>query len=194
MDETVLYELRRTIRADVLASVREEVATAVIAPLSAKIDAISTRVDAISTTLQELSDEVRSLRRMQQRQIALHNNSLKGRDEQVEVVPNMAGLLPTDATPPLAYPYALSFLLVAENHAIPPYRYSNHWSNEKSVSLLQFYNADITRDVGSVGVSDTEEGHQPESDAARANRLRLARVLGVSQAQMQLGAMSLVSV
>jgi hypothetical protein len=113
----------------------------------------------------------------------LMKNSLKTRSEALEIIPNREGTLP-DAT---FFPATLTLnhLLVAGNERLPVTGEVNSWSKYKSVRLLNFY--------------DAGEGYNSETDneysgTARASRLRLAKVLGVSASQIQQCSLSLLDV
>lgn len=107
-------------------------------------------------------------------------NSMVARHEKLHKVPNNEGMYPL-----LDYPESLNQLLVAGNERLPGTGMNNSWNKRKSLELLRFYGA--------------EDGYDSETDnefslTARASRLKLARVIGISSMQIQQAAAALVDI
>ena len=131
-----------------------------------------------------------------------HENSLVGREERfvdlsllfpleflffnrLEPVPNVHGHLPNE------FPTNIMMLLVAGNEQLPDGS-RNEWNNEKSKSLLKFYEVQVD-DSDSEPESDEDETKQElrkvkkelkEYKSSRQRRLEVAKKIGVSRTQL----------
>lgn len=137
---------------------------------------------ALTEKVGSLSAKFDSLARSMEAMGAKQTNSALTRDETLVVVPRTRdGAKPTDQG--LAYPHTLSELLVAGNESLPGKSERNTWSRGKSRALLAFYGEDLSDSEDEV---DAELGIR-----ARAKRLRVARVLGITQAQLNYAQLTL---
>ena len=108
---------------------------------------------------------------------ALRLNSLLAGTDKLSVVPNVAGFKP-DAT--IAYPSCLNCLLISGDSSLPGTDEINTWNKAKTKKLLSFYG--MANDDDNDQDTDTEDENTVGS---RRLRIKLARVLGVSHAQIQ---------
>ena len=98
----------------------------------------------------------------------------------IEVARNFDGIVPSQNLPVgVEYPRSIECLLVADNEMLPSGT-PNVWNKTKSIALLRFYGEDEQ--------TDTEEEN---SASSRARRLRLAKKLGVTKAQLNFAQMDL---
>ena len=104
-----------------------------------------------------------------------YTNSTLGRDDALQRVPLPDGTLPLGE-----YPVSLAALLVAGNESLPNGQL-NTWNAKKSRDLLIQYDPNYETD------GEVEE----LSTRSRNRRLRLARVLGVTRAQLNFAQLSL---
>ena len=107
---------------------------------------------------------------------AKHANACLARAEKLVKVPKPDGKLPTGA-----YPDTILNLLVAGNEKLPDGT-TNTWNKKKSCALLQQYEVDV---------GDMSDGENENTELSRTRRLKLVRVLGVSQAQLNYAQLSL---
>jgi len=112
--------------------------------------------------------------------VALQKNSLKSQSERLELVPNQEGGLPEVAD----YPESISHLVAAGNVRLPTTNAPNTWDKRKCANLLAFYNADDAYDC---------ETDDENSDAARDNRVKLCKVLGITAYQIQQVSISILN-
>ena len=129
----------------------------------------------IQSSFDEIQSSIDDLKASHDRSEALRLNSLLAGTDKLSVIPNVAGFKP-DAT--IAYPSCLNCLLVSGDNLLPGTDEKNIWNKTKSKKLLAFYGMfdDENED------SDTEDENTVSS---RRLRIKLARVLGVSHAQIQ---------
>jgi hypothetical protein len=102
-------------------------------------------------------------------------NATLSRQEQLRKVPLEDGSLPT-----VDYPTTLMELLVAGNEVLPD-NTRNAWNKKKSMALLRAYNEDADD-------SDTDNEYTSKS---RSRRLRVAKVLGITSAQLNFAQLAL---
>jgi hypothetical protein len=126
---------------------------------------INTRLDEIDNRLDGIHTEVRILG-------AKQANSAKGRKEILAIVPKMNGELPT-----IEYP-VIEHLLVAENERLPSGT-ANTWNAGKSLSLIREYDP---------GYETDDTGGETRS---RKRSLKVAQLLGITNAQLTLGLLAL---
>ena len=107
---------------------------------------------------------------------AKHANACLARAEKLVKVPRPDGTPPTGA-----YPETILNLLVVGNEKLPDGT-TNTWNKKKSHALLKQYDADM---------GDMSDGENEHTELSRTRRLKLARVLGVSQAQLNYAQLSL---
>ena len=105
----------------------------------------------------------------------LRLNSLLAGTDKLFILPNVAGFKP-DAT--IAYPSCLNCLLVSGDSSLPGTDEINTWNKAKTKKLLAFYGIVDDEDQD----TDTEDEYTVSS---RRLRIKLARDLGVSHAQIQ---------
>ena len=133
-----------------------------IKPLVEKVDKVVEKVDKIIPILGALEVKER--------------NSSAGRDEPLEWPPNRETGTPYDPQEPIN----INCLLVAGNEMLPNGQ-PNSWNRTKSKAALSYY--------GEGGDSDSEGSEY--SATSRARRLRVARVLGISRAQLNFAQLTL---
>lgn len=138
--------------------------------LDRRIDGIDLRLNGIDLRINGIDLRLGELEKNSRRYFALQINSTKNRSDQLECVPNKEGELPL-----IPYPATLNHLLVAGNERIP-LGDLNTWSRSQSEALLDFYGAADAYD------SESEAENTP---TARALRLKLAKVIGISTLQLQ---------
>ncbi len=109
---------------------------------------------------------------------ALHQNSQVSRADPLVPVPNDYGHFPADDG--VEMPPSLNCLLVAGNEYLPDIVGGNPWNKSKSGSLLRFY-----------GDNDETDDEGEFSSKSRARRLRVAKKLGITQAQLNFAQLSL---
>ena len=103
----------------------------------------------------------------------MQRNSSIGKDENIERIPNDAGNFPRDSN--IEFPSSIHNLLVSGSELLPN-NTVNSWNKIKSLARLKFYGDDEQTD------GETEECSRTSSD----RRLKLARKLGITQAQLKL--------
>jgi hypothetical protein len=130
-----------------------------------RLDGIDNRLDGIDNRLDGIHTEVRILG-------AKLANSAKGREEVLAIVPKMNGELPT-----IEYPI-IEHLLVAGNERLPSGT-ANTWNAGKSLSLIREYDP---------GYETDDTGGETRS---RPRRLRVAQLLGITNAQLTFGLLAL---
>jgi len=141
-------------------------------PLYGRLDAVEGRLDAMEGRLDAMEGR---LTLIEARQI----NSTRSREEPLVKVPFPDGTLPPDAD----YPNSLAHLLVAGNEKLPNGQ-RNGWDMKKSKYLLKKYNA-------TGALSDSDGGEDEHSQRSRNRRLTLARLLGVTAAQLNFAQLTL---
>ena len=130
-----------------------------------RLDGIDNRFDDIDRRLDGIQAEVRILG-------AKQANSAKGREEVLAIVPKMNGELPT-----IEYP-VIENLLVAGNERLPSGTV-NTWNAGKSLSLIREYDP---------GYETDDTGGETRS---RPRRLKVAQLLGITNAQLTFGLLAL---
>eukprot|EP00735_Rhodelphis_limneticus_P011694 TRINITY_DN4829_c0_g1::TRINITY_DN4829_c0_g1_i1::g.998::m.998 TRINITY_DN4829_c0_g1::TRINITY_DN4829_c0_g1_i1::g.998 ORF type:complete len:179 (-),score=11.25,Matrilin_ccoil/PF10393.4/0.2,Matrilin_ccoil/PF10393.4/1.7e+02,RmuC/PF02646.11/0.1 TRINITY_DN4829_c0_g1_i1:108-602(-) len=148
-----------------------------IAPLAEKIDAVVDRLEHLEGRFDQVDSNVKQLNISFNRMAARMENSYLTRDEKLVLVPNEAGDFPS-----ADYPETLSQLLVAGNEKLPNGQ-KNGWNRDKSKKLLRFY--------GEASQSGSDNDDSELSQRSRDRRLRLARKLGITPAQLNFGILSL---
>lgn len=146
-----------------------------IAGLRTDVDGLRTDVAGLRTDVDGLKTNVARLTKDVTRIDLRYINSTLGRDDALQRVPLPDGTLPIGE-----YPASLATLLVAGNESLPNGQL-NTWNVTKSRDLLRQYDPDYETD------DDVEEG----STRSRNRRLRLARVIGVTRAQLNFAQLSL---
>ncbi|EFJ44257.1 hypothetical protein VOLCADRAFT_95491 [Volvox carteri f. nagariensis] len=134
-----------------------------LADLSTKVDDLSTKVDKTMTKVDIL--------------VAKQQNSTATRSDRLQVVPRSDGSMPT-----VDFPESILQLLVADNESLPDGQ-RNTWNRSKSKVLLRQY------EDANESESDTDDNEQ--SSKSRAQRLKLARLLGITNAQLNFAQMTL---
>jgi len=163
--------------ADDLESIRQ-IISQVIKPLEDDVKLLKDDVKLLKDDVKLLKDDVELMKRgmdvMNKRQL----NSLKGRMDQLEIVPNKEGQLPT------ASPNCVCELIVAGNESLPDTNTRNTWNAKKSKRLLLFYGIQDEE-------SEAEDTDAIKPDLARARRLKVAQAVGVSRTQLNYAQLTL---
>ena len=111
--------------------------------------------------------------------MVLQENSFLGTLDALAEVPRLSdGLRPSECG--LAYPMCIGTLVGAGNEALPG---GQPWNKEKSSALLRFYSGNV---------SEVESDVDSDAEKSRRRRVRLARRIGVTQAQLVTGCQVLV--
>ena len=129
----------------------------------------------IQSSIDEIQSSIDDLKASHDRSEALRLNSLLAGTDKLSIVPNVAGFKP-DAS--IAYPSCINCLLVSGDNLLPGTDEINTWNKAKTKNLLSFYGMANDDDEA----TDTEDKNTLSS---RRLRIKLARVLGVSNAQIQ---------
>jgi len=143
-----------------------------------RLTAVEGRLTAVEGRLTAVEGSLTAVEGGLERMRTLQANSCVSRSEALARVPDVHGELP----PIEMFPPTLNHLLVAGSERLPGTGEVNVWNKAKSRWLLAYYGADEGYD------SETDNEHTP---TARSMRFRIARVLGVTQAQLQLASLSL---
>ena len=147
--------------------IKELLATA-IAPIIVRLDLIDERVNNIDDNVHQLVTSVSILNVKSQ-------NSQCGRDDELQVVP-----LPGGNRPTVAYPKSIANLIVSGNERLPNGTVNN-WNSLKSAALIKQYEPDYA----------TDEETQEDTARSRNRRLKLAKLLGVTSAQLNFAQLTL---
>ncbi|KAG2438893.1 hypothetical protein HYH02_010689 [Chlamydomonas schloesseri] len=139
-------------------------------PIKDEIAVLSTKVDDLSAKLDKTMVKVDIL-------VVKQQNSAATRSDRLQVVPRPDGSMPT-----VEYPESIQQLLVAGNESLPDGQ-RNTWNKSKSKALLQQYE--------DANESESEADDNEYSSKSRARRLKLARHLGVTNAQLNFAQMTL---
>ena len=131
--------------------------------------------DLLVEALQPIQSSIDDLKASHDRSETLRLNSLLAGTDKLFILPNVAGFKP-DAT--IAYPSCLNCLLVSGDSSLPGTDEINTWNKAKTKKLLAFYGIVDDEDQD----TDTEDEYTVSS---RRLRIKLARALGVSHAQIQ---------
>lgn len=107
--------------------------------------------------------------------IVLQHNASCGRDDPLLCFPPLPGQQPVE------YPPTIAHLIVAGNESLPNGT-KNSWNKEKSAALLQ------SLDPGYHTEDDTDGEFSPRS---RNRRLKVAKVLGITRAQLNFAQLTL---
>ena len=142
------------------------------------LDEVKERLTAVEGSVDEVKERLTVVEGGLERMRTLQANSCVSRSEALARVPDVHGELP----PIDMFPPTLNHLLVAGSERLPGTGEVNVWNKAKSRWLLAYYGADEGYD------SETDNEHTP---TARSMRFRIARVLGVTQAQLQIASLSL---
>jgi hypothetical protein len=138
---------------------------------------VNGRLDSLTEELRTVKGELRTVNHKVDTVLARQENATKGREERLVPVPKADGTLPVNEFPP-----TIMHLLVAGNEKLPNNEV-NTWNREKSKQLLVEYGEDA---------SDSDVDEKTEySSKSRARRLRLAKKIGVTQAQLNLAQLTL---
>ena len=106
------------------------------------------------------------------------NSFLGANDALIQVPRRSDGLTPGEVA--CDYPRCIGTLVGAGNEALPG---GQAWNSEKSGALLRFYDGDL---------SDTESDTGENADKSRRRRVRVARRIGITQAQLLTGCQMLM--
>ncbi|GLC62271.1 hypothetical protein PLESTB_001864600 [Pleodorina starrii] len=147
----------------------KQVLDAALMPIFAKLGELNDKVSKLDDKVNDLTVGVKILSAKQ------HNSSVSRADRLVKVP------LANGAEPAQDYPESILHLLVAGNETLPNGTVNN-WNKHKSQALLRQYAED------SGDESNTEDEY---SSRSRARRLRLARCLGITQAQLNFAQLTL---
>ena len=152
-----ILQVIMTIKDDI-AAVKQDVAA-----VKQDLAAVKQDVAAVKQDLAAVKHEVKVL-------AAKQMNSTKGRDDPLERVPFPIGAIVNDDG---AYPATLAHLSIAGNENLPNDE-KNMWNARKSRNLLLAYGE------GSESEGEIDEMHP----TARRRRIKLARRLGITTAQL----------
>ena len=132
--------------------------------------------DAIEPTLQSMGATLKSMGAKLESIEAKLENSFAGREEELKWPPHKVIGQPYEAGESIN----INCLLVAGNEKLPNGK-PNTWNMAKSKAALQYYGEEC----------ESDEEKSEYSESSRARRLRLARVLGVSRAQLNFAQLAL---
>lgn len=141
--------------------------------MSNRLDGIDNRLDGIDNQLGNLNGKINNLTIQVKILAKKSENSVKGRSDELAVVPKDDG---TD--PVAAYPTSLEQLLVAGNELLPNGA-TNYWNKERSLALIREYDPGY----------ETDNADEPFS--SRRRRLHLAKLLGITTSQLNYAQMIL---
>ena len=128
--------------------------------------------------LEEIKEMIEPLQHQVKILVAKASNASADRGDLLVSVPR-----PNGCNPDCAYPKCIMALLVAGNEKLPDGS-NNDWNQKKSVRLLRQYG----EDDGEASDSETKNGN---SLTSRVVRLKVARVLGITHAQLNYAQLSL---
>ncbi|PNW71284.1 hypothetical protein CHLRE_16g647750v5 [Chlamydomonas reinhardtii] len=172
MSTIISIEQFKQLLEDALKPIKDEVAG-----LSTKVDVLSTKVAAISTKLDDVSTKLDKTMVKVDILVVKQQNSAATRSDRLQVVPRPDGSMPT-----VDFPESILQLLVAGNESLPDGS-RNTWNKSKSKSLLRQYE--------DASESESETDDNEYSSKSRARRLKLARLLGISNTQLNFAQMTL---
>lgn len=130
---------------------------------------VDKRFDALETSMTVLQTDMKVLQ-------AKQFNSTLSRTDELKIVPKPDGSLPAKED----YPYSFECLLVAGNESLPGSGARNYWNRHKSKKLLRAYDT-ADSDSGGSGADDEQSGK------ARHRRILVAKTLGITLSQLNLG-------
>ncbi|GLC69858.1 hypothetical protein PLESTF_000888200 [Pleodorina starrii] len=134
--------------------------------MAADLKMLSCKVDGLTSEVKVLA--------------AKQLNSTASRSDVLQKVPLRNGSLPTGE-----YPRTIMELTVAGNDALPDGS-NNPWNKARTINLLRQYDEEYEEDSGNE--SGDEDEQSPKS---RTRRLRLARCLGITPAQLNFAQLTL---
>lgn len=148
-----------------------------LAVLSATVNSLSTTVDGLCATVDSISNKLDKTMVKVNILVVKQQNSAATRSDRLQMVPR-----PDGSTPTVDFPETIQQLLVAGNENLPDGQ-RNTWNRKKSKALLQQYE--------DASESESETDDNEYSSKSRARRLKLARHLGVTNAQLNFAQMML---
>ncbi|KAG2432088.1 hypothetical protein HXX76_009015 [Chlamydomonas incerta] len=176
MSQNISFEQIKQLLEDALKPLATKVE---VEALSTKVEALSTKVEALSTKFDDLSTKLDKTMVKVDILVSKQQNSAATRSDRLQVVPRPDGSMPT-----VDYPESIQQLLVAGNESLPDGQ-RNTWNKSKSKSLLRQY------EDASESESESETDDIEDSSKSRAHRLKIARLLGVTNAQLNFAQMTL---
>ena len=147
----------------------------ILREIRADVTGLKADVAGLKADVAGLRTDVERLTRDVTRIDCRYINSTLGRDDPLQRVPLPDGTLPIGE-----YPSSLAALLVAGNESLPNGQ-PNTWNARKSRDLLIQYDPNY----------ETDDDIEEVSTRSRNRRLRLARVIGVTRAQLNFAQLSL---
>ncbi|KAG2423832.1 hypothetical protein HXX76_014992 [Chlamydomonas incerta] len=172
MSQNITIEQIKQLLEDALKPVKDELAV-----ISSKFAALSTKVEDLSTTVEDISTKLDKTMITVDILDAKQQNAAAARSDRLQLVPRPDGAMPT-----VDFPESLQQLLVAGNEPLPGGQ-RNTWNKSKTKALLRQY--------GDASETDDETDGDEFSSRSQAQRLKLARLLGVTSTQLNFAQLTL---
>ena len=145
--------------------------TEALVPVTSRLNGLEARLERVETKLNGLETNLRVI------DMKLRN-STNGRNDKLSKVPKADGSLPS-----CEYPGSINNLIVSGNELLPGGVEKNNWNKAKSLNLILEYEPDYK--------SDAEGSDSEDSSRSRKRRLKVAKLIGITSAQLNFAQLSL---